>query len=141
VNIVKSYPPNFREIIAAFPSARQPGTIFCYGETIHNPSGRKLSQALINHERVHADQQIAAGVEQWWASYLTVAQFRFQQELEAHVAEWLTVVGSNANRNERRMKMAEIAKRLSGPLYGNLITFAEAKRLLKKHGDFKENEV
>lgn len=136
MQIVHDYPPNIDAIVKVFPAARTPGVIFTYGQTIHNPSGRPLSNALLRHEEVHARQQllIPGGAEEWWESYLSNTMFRYSQEREAHIAEWQAVLDGENNRNHRRSLFVEIAKRLSGPLYGHMLTLADAKKMLKHEG-------
>lgn len=141
MKIIKGYPPNYAAILKVFPQAASPGVIFCYGESLFNPSGRPISDPLLRHEETHAYRQQVEGIDAWWDRYLRDPQWRFVEEEIAHIVEWKTVLAGESNRANRRAMLPIIAKRLSGPLYGNLITFAEAKRLLKKHGDFKENEV
>ena len=50
MNIVNGRPPNFAKIAAAFELRRWPGAIFCYGDTIYNPSGAEITPALLAAE-------------------------------------------------------------------------------------------
>lgn len=133
--IRQAYPPNYTAILAAFPWVRGTrGVIFCYGDTIFSPGGKEVHPALIAHESVHAAQQTewgATGPEGWWDNYLHSAKFRFEQEVPAHITElqWWTKAGMP--RNARRAALVGIASRLSGPLYGKLISKEKAKRLLR----------
>lgn len=135
MTIERGHPPNIDKIVARFgPVVMNPGVIFTYGTTIWNPSGRPLSNALMRHEEVHARQQALVGVEEWWDRYLRDDEFRFLQEMDAHVAEWKAVLDGESNRAHRREMLTIIAKRLSGPLYGRLATYDNVKRMLKKAG-------
>src|SRR6266852_1052605 len=49
MNIVNARPPNYAEIAAAFNLARWPTAIFCYGDTIYNPSCSQITPALMAH--------------------------------------------------------------------------------------------
>lgn len=128
MKIVKSYPPNWSEIRAAFKSATQPGVIFCYGDTIYNPSGDELSDALLAHEAVHSHQQgnDPAG---WWSRYIKDPPFRFEQELLAHQAEYRSLA-RDGSRHVRRSVLKQLSVRLAGPLYGQCISRKRAAELL-----------
>lgn len=140
VPIVRGRPPNFEAIATKFPAARAPNTIFAYGDRIYSGDGEPLPHSLYEHEKVHLRQQAAydGGVENWWAMYLASSTFRFEQELEAHTVEYGIVHRSGANRKTRLSARAQIAARLSGPLYGKLISKAKALAYLRvaeeRHG-------
>jgi hypothetical protein len=126
-------PPNIAEIAKVFPIVRErwsKGIYFCYGDTIYNPSGRVIPMELIAHECVHSLQQRDAGVEKWWTNYIVSPQYRFRQELEAHRVEYASIVDQGHSRALRRRYLAGISERLAGPLYGNMVRKAEAKRLI-----------
>lgn len=127
--IEQSYPPNFAQIKAAFPGAARPGVIFCYGGTIHNPTGGALSESLIAHERVHSLRQ-GDNPAAWWDRYIADPEFRFEEELAAHLVEYLTAV-RGGGRALRRRSLHLIAQRLAGPLYGRAVSLDEAKRLIR----------
>lgn len=124
-------PPNYAAVLAAFPFAARPGTVFCYGWTCHIPGGpAHLAAALIAHETVHAKRQTAfdGGPAAWWDRYLVDPGFRFLEELPAHVAEYQWF--ADFPRGQRTVMLRQIAARLAGPLYGRLVTIHEAKRLI-----------
>lgn len=131
MRIVKAYPPNYKQIVAAL-GQKSITTIYCYGDTIYSPSGVGLSQALIAHEQVHSDQQAryTGGVSQWWTDYLAHPAFRLAQEIPAHKAEYYELL-KIGNRHERRAALKQLATRLSGPLYGSLISRQEAENELR----------
>ena len=135
IKIVVGRPPNFDAILAAFPMAKTQGVIFTYGETIFNPGGKEIAPWIIAHERVHTQQQ-GDDVEGWWRKYIDDPKFRFAQELEAHRVEWRTWLGARADfrprsRVERRGMMAVIASRLAGPIYGRMVDFSTARRMIE----------
>lgn len=131
MKIVKRLPPNFEAIAQVLPDAHTPGVIFCYGDTIYNPSGGKISRPLKAHEFVHSVSQEIIGVDEWWSRYLTYAQFRYDEELPAHRAEYATYCETEADRQHRFAYLVTLADRLSGPLYGCVVDFAAAKAAIK----------
>lgn len=123
-------PPVYDACVARFAVSR--GTIWTWGDAIYNPDGVVIPASLLDHEQVHSERQLAAGVERWWARYLDDADFRLAEELPAHRAEWRRIRATCA-RTERRHLLRQVAGRLSGPLYGSVVGFADAKRLIA-HG-------
>jgi hypothetical protein len=130
ISIKAGRPPNFAAICRVFPRAAERGTIFTYGHTVWVSDGADLPRSLVAHETVHVTQQELMGPEEWWDRYLTDPAFRFGQETAAHIMEY-SVACEGAGRNVRRQQLARIAKRLSGPLYGHMTTYAKARELLK----------
>lgn len=118
MRVIKAYPPNFRQLAAAFPVRGRRDVIFTYGDTIYNPGGINISDWLMAHERVHARQQ-GERPDTWWTQYVAFKPFRLEQEVEAHRAE--ARAGGDVE---------YAARRLSSPLYGGLITLDEARKLL-----------
>jgi hypothetical protein len=122
--IIVDRPPNFDQILAAFPDADKPGVIFAYGEHVYNPSGGEIPAALLAHESVHCARQHRFSYnldremtpELWWEQYLTSPEFRYQEELLAHVVEYKVQVG-DLDRNMRTVLLHSTARRLVAPLY------------------------
>jgi hypothetical protein len=143
VNVVRGRPPNFDEIAAALPSALTRGAIFCYGDTIFNPDGVRLSPALRAHEAVHAQRQgkTDEAIRGWWKSYLADAKFRLDEELPAHQAEFKTFCRLERDKEQRHRFLVGLAQRLSGPLYGGLIDFHAAKRAIRSGESFNGRTV
>lgn len=128
MNIIKAPPPNYAEIIAAFPFvATQRGVFFCYGGTIFNPDGFTLRPSLVAHEREHSKRQ-NGNPAAWWERYISDVEFRFNEELAAHRVEYASFSG--LPRNQRRLELRQIARRLAGPLYGRLVSVREAKKMI-----------
>ena len=132
--VVIDRPPNFEQIVAAFPKATDPGVIFAYGDTIYNPSGSIIPPELIAHEQAHGRQQRdwQAGVDIWWRQYIADLEFRYHEELYAHVAEMRATCVSD--RNQRAHLLMHTARRLIAPLYnyGLTKTYNQALRDLSK---------
>src|ERR1700728_2186239 len=114
--IILSRPPNFEQIKAAFPKAEERGGLFAYGGAIYNPSGLPLPQALIAHEKGQLNRQIMHGTEIWWDHYLRDHEFRYNEELLAHVAEFQYLRGGG-DRNFGARLLLHTALRLVAPLY------------------------
>lgn len=132
MRVVTALPPMFAEIDAAFDVADKP-VIFAWGDAIYNPLGAGISPELMAHEAVHGARQNGdpAG---WWRRYIAEPAFRLAEEVPAHQAEYQAFCEGNANghlRNARRLFLRGLASRLSGPLYGRLISFEDARRAIK----------
>ena len=126
--VVNELPPLFDEINAAFNVLGKP-VIFAFGDKIFNPEGVHIPQSLIIHEQVHGARQ-GDDVEGWWRRYIDEPEFRLAEEITAHQFEYLSLIGPNASRHERRGALKSVAKRLSGGLYGDLISPAKAKKAI-----------
>lgn len=127
MDIVIDYPPNFDAIDAAFHVRGKP-VLFAWGSRIYNPRGVIIPPELIAHEAVHGRRQ-GHDVEGWWRRYLEDANFRLREEVEAHRAEYQWLL-DHAPRRERRAALKQVAARLSGPLYGQMVTPKRARAIL-----------
>lgn len=115
--IIVGYPPNFEQVKTEFPNAEKPGVMFAYDNCIYNPSGVTIPPALIAHEEVHLKRQVG-GPETWWRSYIENSEFRYVEELLAHVAEFKVQRNLGANdRNFGARLLMHTAMRLVAPLY------------------------
>lgn len=126
--IIQARPPNFEKIAAEFPQAFRSDVMFCYGDKIYFPSGARISDSIMAHEKVHSDRQ-GNNPEAWWDQYIADIKFRFDEELLAHKKEYQVECGE-LTRNQRRIALRQIAQRLSSKLYGSMVSIDEAKRLL-----------
>jgi hypothetical protein len=132
MRVVAARPPLFAEIDAAF-HIEGKGVTFAFGDVIYNPHGANVTPELMAHEKVHGARQ-GGDVEGWWRRYIADPQFRFDEELPAHIAEYRAFCANNTAgqaRNARRMALHHIAARLASPLYGRLVSYDEARRLIK----------
>jgi len=127
VEIIKEYPPNWDQIVAAFNPG--PNILVAYGGKIFNPAGNDIPPELLAHEKMHIWQQSTTTAVIWWEKYISDKIFRLSQELQAHRAEYNYLI-ENGNRNDRRKAMKTISNRLAGPLYNYMIKPAEAKKLI-----------
>lgn len=146
MKVVVGFPPNYDIISAALqPEAH---AIFCYGDTIYNPSDRKLSPDVEFHESIHARQQ-GDSPDAWYARYLTDPMFRLEQEIEAYGEQYhyaRTHIEAEAFKAEVEGKvlvagkkkllgwaLTSMAKALSGPSYGNLLTLPQAESRIRHY--------
>ena len=106
-------------------------TIFTVGSKIHAKYG--LPPDLMAHELVHVKQQaeFEGGYKAWWECYFEDDQFRLDQEVAAYKEQLSLVRNLIKDRNQQARVLSRIAAVLSGKTYGNLISYAEALRLLK----------
>ena len=129
--IIPEWPPNIGQIAAAFPRARSHGTIFAYGDDIYNPYDVNIPWALMAHESVHQQRQLARGVAEWWTLYCAGPDFRYDEELLAHIAEYMTQCPPGSPRNLRRIVLRKTAQRLAAPLYGYKVSIDKAASDIK----------
>lgn len=105
------------------------GIIFTYGDTVY--SKYPLDEFKVVHEGVHVVQQTSMGKEEWWDRYLKDVEFRLSQELEAYTAEVKYIKENVKDRNEKSRLIHRICKDISSAIYGNIISYQEASKLLK----------
>jgi hypothetical protein len=130
MKIVVGLPPNFDEIDRVF-KVRGREVFYCYGPVIYNPTGVTIAPTLIVHEKVHCERQ-GSDPEDWWRRYLADSRFRFDEELPAHRAEYRAVCQETTHKGARAHALWKIAARLSGPLYGGIIKYSDAKAQILK---------
>lgn len=126
--VIVARPPNFDELARVFPIAGQ-GVLFAWGDIIYNPMNVFIAPQLLAHEATHGLRQRNA-IEEWWRRYVDDTEFRLREEVVAHRAEFRHLVDIGMNRHQRRTTAKKIAKRLSGPMYGNLLSQNRALELI-----------
>lgn len=131
MKVIKEYPPNYDDIVAAIPEvADNKDVVFAYGDKIYAPrTKKKIPKDLRVHEEEHMRQQ-GDNPAGWWTRYLNDIEFRLSQEIEAYRSQYIYFVQKNHDINKRKKFLQGISKSLSGPLYGEIITQADAVRLL-----------
>lgn len=127
MRILVEYPPNYEQVVHAFPAAAGIGVIFAWSDIIYNPSNILVSRELVAHEEIHCAQQAGFPV-QWWHRYLRSEGFRYEQELPAHQAEYRAYCRRHGNSHKRSIYLDEVARKLASPLYGSLVTVETARR-------------
>lgn len=114
----KAFGVQFKDIIIAYDD-----TIYCADD---------LPNHSIAHELIHLEQQERMGVEKWWDEYLASPKFRLSQEIPAYQAEVRYMFNNKEETYEYRIKWRNhMARMLSGPMYGNIISYEDAIGLLK----------
>jgi hypothetical protein len=130
MRIVVEKPPVWNECVAMI-GAEPRNTIFAWGDIIYNPDDILVVDYLIAHEEVHQRQQIlAGGPEAWWSRYLDDVYFRLKQEVEAYAVQYLKMEENIRDRNWQYRVKVDLARKLSGPLYGNSLKTSDAMRML-----------
>ena len=124
--VVNDVPPNFAKLDATFNLARYV-VLFCYGNRIYNPLGVSIPIQLIKHEEVHRDQQ-STDIEGWWDKYVESVEFRHDMELPAHRREWDEYCKRHGSTKARQEYLTLVAQRFSSDLYGEMRSFAEARK-------------
>lgn len=129
LEVIDDRPPNFAAIVAVFPRAADLGVIFAYGGRIYAPGRRTVTPALQAHEQVHIERQ-GSEPDRWWDRYLVDQTFRLDEELAAHRAEYRAFCRRHAQPLKRQEALEQIAGKLAAPLYGGIITIADARRAI-----------
>lgn len=130
MQVVQGRPPIYDRALAAFPIAGK-GVIFAWGWTVYNPFAIVVSPQLLAHEGVHCHRQESGGPEKWWDRYIEDAEFRLEEEIPAHIAEFKDICTRVKDRNSCAVALHRISARLSSPMYGNLIAHAAARKLIQ----------
>lgn len=123
--ILYLFPPNYQAINDAF-NIRGKRVIFAYGDAIYNPSRMEVPPALVEHEKVHLRRQ-AGNPKEWWDRYIADSAFRLAEEIPAYRVEFLETC---RNLDDERALVA-VASKLSSRLYGSMVDFETAKRLIR----------
>lgn len=125
--IVGQKPPNWNVLVKKF-NIKWEETAVTYGNNIY--SSKPISKNLTVHELVHVRQQ-RENVGVWWAKYIRSPEFRVQQEIEAYKAQLKYIAQCTKDRNYIAKARAAFVVLLSGEMYGNCISFAEAANRLR----------
>lgn len=127
---VQAYPPNWDAIkIILKPIGHE---IFCYGNTIYNPSGRSVTPDIERHEEVHSEQQ-GSNPDAWWNKYLSDKTFRLACEIEAYGEQWLFAKENVKDAKLLAWVKENMAMALCGPSYGGLISYGEAESKIRNY--------
>jgi len=132
VNISKEKPPQWilDAVKEKWGVVWESTVIFTYGDIISTSSG-SMTEDLIAHEQTHVRQQKAMGADLWWKRYLEDDEFRYSQELEAYRNQYQWLVKNIKDRNEVFKYLEHYARSLSGAMYGNMVQYSVAFKLIK----------
>lgn len=120
-------PPIYPELVKRFGVSMKDGIVIAYGDTIYSQD--PIPKHLEIHECVHLEQQAKYGVEWWWNKYLEDKHFRLEQEVEAYQAQ-AQYMKANFGRQEYRSNVRKLAKDLSSGIYGRIISYEDALRVI-----------
>jgi len=123
--------PLFDKITQIFPVDDK--IILTYGDTIY--FDKELSYHLVVHELTHCLQQ--TNPEKWWDEYLKNPKFRLIQELEAYQNQYFC--SKRVDFLNSGFLLEKIAEDLSSDLYGKIISFEEAKKLIISYEENKHS--
>ena len=132
MKIVYFYPPNIKEISEKFKLRKT--VVFTYGNIIYNPGRGKITDDLKVHESTHMRQQAKGpwyGPELWWKEYLKNPAFRLDQEVEAYRNQLIYFKSKNHDVRKVLAFKDKLARDLSSEIYGNLVHYQTADRLIK----------
>lgn len=130
MKILNERPPVYDEICSVIGTPPETA-IYAYGDTIYNPSGATIPEDVIAHEEIHELQQGGDPVD-WWKKYLADPEFRLDQELEAYRHQYKFIKNQGKDRERLNFYHIHFARTLSGPMYGNLLTFEDALTKIKE---------
>jgi len=86
---------------------------------------KELPQDILEHEKTHL-KRMGNNPDEWIKKYLADNKFRLDEEILAFKSQ----LNSIKDRNERNEVRIKAAQSLSGKLYGEIITYAEALKKL-----------
>ena len=129
MKIINEYPPNIKKIKERFDVPRN--AIFTYGDAIYNPHGVMVDEPLMRHEENHVKQQ-GDDPDGWWDKYLTDNKFRLKMELECYRIQYKSAKTLIKDREILNRYVHTMVSALSSPMYGNIISYQDATKLIKQ---------
>ena len=127
--IKREKPPVWDKLVKAF--GVEWGTIcVAYDKDIYCGDKANLSTDVIVHESVHLARQEKDPV-QWWENYMKNKEFRFTEELIAYHTQYDYLKDNVKDKNQLARFLFNLARDLSGPMYGSVVSHSEALRLIK----------
>ena len=105
------------------------GIIITYGNIIYCKWDLDFFKTV--HEATHVKQQTEMDKDLWWDRYFADKEFRLSQEVEAYQNEINFIKANIKDRNKRFLLINKVHKDISSYIYGNIISFNEARALLK----------
>ncbi len=105
------------------------GVVFTVSDIVYSPYS--ITPDLLVHEKTHEKQQRVIGTKLWWEKYFDDEPFRLEQELEAYRAQYAYLKATMKDREKLFKKLHFICSKLSGTMYGNIISYSEAMEKIK----------
>lgn len=122
--------PYIEEYREQFPITKD--TIFVYKNTIFSNKTEKdwlEYYDILHHELEHLRSQNEIGADIWIHKYLSSDEFRLEEELRAYKYQ-LEKVKEMGDKTELMNITTECIANISSPLYGNIISYKQAEKLL-----------
>lgn len=129
IQVIHEKPPIYDKLKDKFDIDWERGIIITYGQDIY--CKYDLHPAKIVHELTHVKQQEGVGAERWYLNYINDKEFRLKQELEAYKNEIDFYKDTIKDRNQRFNLIRSVYLDISSGIYGNMITYEEAKQKLQ----------
>jgi hypothetical protein len=129
MQILTTKPPIYDRLKQHFDIDWDQGIIITYGNDVC--CKYPLPPEKIVHESIHVKQQRELP-DPWWDKYIADPEFRLKQEIEAYRAE-VTFIKKGKNHRSRNVTFEMIrqcALDLSGPTYGNIVTYDRAWKMI-----------
>lgn len=126
-------PPNYQDLKKLFPNIdffdKNANTVITLGDTIH--SNKRLRNDMLVHEIAHIIQQkhFKGGVDEWIRLCEKNRDYFLEIELEAYQAQYL-YLSHVCDARSINDELDRLARDLSGPIYGYLVDFDTAKKLI-----------
>jgi hypothetical protein len=130
VKVIQQRPPMFLEIAAAFPDAYSKGVIFAWGDVIYNPSGTHIQRELFAHEAVHGERQKAMGIRSGGSATSRIPPSAWPRRSRRTGPSTGRTASFSATAARAHRALHRMAVRLASDLYGQIITYMEAKRVI-----------
>ncbi len=118
IKIKESKPMLWFIIKLFYPKAEWEKVAFTFGNTIY---GVNLSSDIIAHEMVHVKQQHYSKIFACYSflRYWISSKYRLSMEIPAYQEQW----------KHGGITKEKLARNISSPLYGNMISYEEALKL------------
>lgn len=131
--ITKEAPPIWDVMVREFgmrPWSECPDLVVAYGDSIH--THRPIPPDVVAHERTHLAQQSAfpGGPEAFMRRYMNDTAFKLKVEVEAYRAQLAFIAAYGVTGREFVRARTRLARILSGPLYGRMISCRDADKAL-----------
>lgn len=109
-----------------FPKAEWGKVAFSFGDTIYYHK-QDIAKDLLAHERVHLNQHHYSKLFACYVfvRYVFSKKYRLSMEIPAYQAQWNVL----KNGEYSLLHRSEMAKNLSHPMYGSIISYEEALKL------------
>jgi hypothetical protein len=127
-----AYPPIIDELEKVFGALKGKPILYAFGDVIYNPANVHMFPQLLAHEYTHAMRQQAGSLDEWWKNYMENVEYRLNEEVLAHRAEYGAFKQLHKDRNLRARYLQKVSMKLASPLYGRMVPANEAKRLIEE---------